>query len=121
MKAFTHRLMLPALLLIAGCYYDVEEEIYPRTGCQTEDLSYTRDIAPLLQRQCLDCHRASANFGNVTLEGYDNVLRYVESGQLLGVIRHEPGFSPMPKDRPQLVACEIEKIETWIADGAPDN
>ncbi len=104
-----------------GCYYDVEEDIYPSLECTTTDVTYSGTIAPLLTNNCLACHSATANFGNVTLEGYDQLKFYVDNGQFLGAVRHESGFSPMPKNQPQLVSCDIEKIEAWIADGAPNN
>ena len=32
---------------------------------------------------------AANNFGNITLEGYENLKNYVDNGQLLGAIKHE--------------------------------
>jgi len=108
-------------LCMLSCYYDVEEEIYPYLNCETDMMSYQSDILPILQSNCYRCHGAANNFGNITLEGYEKVRNYVNSGQLIGAIKREPGFSPMPKDRAQLLLCNIEKIEAWIADGAPNN
>lgn len=105
---------------IPSCYYDVEEELYP-DGCLTEAASYTMDVLPILRNNCFSCHDQSANFGNVTLEGYDKVLEFVNNGELLGAIKHEDGFAPMPQNAAQLVACDIEKIENWIAEGAKNN
>lgn len=108
-------------LMITSCYYDVEEEIYPMTGCLTEDMSYLMDVLPIIIDNCYVCHDAANNFGGVTLEGYENISVRVSNGQLLGAIRHDPGFSPMPKNEPKLLDCEIEKIEAWIIQGAMDN
>ena len=108
-------------LIITSCYYDVEEEIYPMTGCMTEEMSYSMDILPIVFDNCYACHDAASNFGGITLEGYQNFLARVTSGQLLGAIKHEPGFSPMPNNAPKLLDCEIEKIEAWIIQGAMDN
>ncbi len=104
-----------------GCYYDKEEEIYPMIDCVTSDMSYSSDILPILISDCYGCHKADANFGNVTLEGYEEVLKYVNNGSLLGSINHEGGYSPMPKNSAKLVDCELEKIAAWINDGAPNN
>jgi hypothetical protein len=117
--------MFWALLLIvgfgSGCYYDVEEELYPDTGCRVQNMSYQADILPILTSRCYVCHSAAANNGGISLEGYASLQRYVDNGQLLGAIRHDGGFSPMPKNAPQLPACQIEQIQAWIATGAPDN
>lgn len=112
---------LPLLLGLSACYYHVEEELYPDLGCATENVTYSGTILPILDTNCFICHNQATNEGNVTLEGYDNLLMLVDSGRLLGAIRHEPGFFPMPQNQPQLVACTIEKIEAWINSGAPNN
>lgn len=107
--------------LATACYYDVEEEIYPTLECVTENVNYSEEILSIISTNCYSCHNAASNFGNVTLEGYAALKARVDNGQLLGVIRHESGFSPMPKNQPQLVDCDIAKIEVWVAAGAPNN
>lgn len=109
------------VISFSSCYYDVEEELYPSIECATLDMSYQSDILPILMADCYACHSASANFGNVTIEGYDALVRYANDGSLLGVIKHASGYSPMPKGGAKLLDCEIAKIETWINDGALDN
>ena len=108
-------------LFFSSCYYDVEEELYPDVNCDVENVGYTDTVIPILQTNCYSCHDAANNFGGITLEGYVQLKKYVENDQLLGVIRHETGYSPMPKNAPQLLECEIEKIEVWINNGAPNN
>lgn len=109
------------LSLLTGCYYDSEELLYGTDECTTENVTYSADVLPLIVTNCYRCHDAANNFGGVTLEGYDRLRTYVDNGQLLGAIRHTPGFSPMPKNEPQLVECNIEKIATWVAAGAPND
>ncbi len=104
-----------------GCYYDSEEDLYPQSECVTTNLSYLSDIQPIVQSRCYGCHSAAANLGGITLESYEELKNYIDSGQLEGVINHESGYSPMPKDQPKLPSCEIDKIAAWIADGALNN
>lgn len=113
--------MLGTMIFLGACYYDNEEELYPPTDCRTENMSYQSDVVPIISNNCYVCHSAIANNGDVTLEGYDEIKKYVDSGQLMGAINREPGFSPMPQDGPKLNDCSISKIESWIADGAPNN
>lgn len=114
-------LAIIALVLLAGCYYDVEEELYPSIECDTIDMSYQNDILPIIQDNCYRCHDQANNFGNVTLEGYDNLKTYVNNGKLLGAIKHEAGFSFMPRNEAPLLDCQIAKIEQWINKGALNN
>lgn len=113
--------LVSVALLASGCYYDVEEELYPTIECQTTDMSYMDDILPIIESNCMVCHSAAANFGNITLEGYTQLRKYVDDGSFVGAIRHEGGYSPMPKNQAKLLNCEIEKIEAWVADGSLDN
>lgn len=113
--------ILAALAVLSSCYYDSEEDLYPELGCSTDDMSYVNDILPIIDQNCMVCHSASANFGGVTLEGYDALKIWVDNGRFLGSIRRDPGFSPMPQGQPQILQCNIEKIESWINDGAPNN
>lgn len=113
--------LLASLLTLSACYYDVEEEIYGTTECNLEDITYNATVLPIIEDNCYRCHDAANNFAGITLEGYDRLKILVDNGDLLGVIKHEAGFSPMPKNEPQLLECEIEKIEAWVAAGAPNN
>lgn len=117
------KILIPLLITVSfgSCYYDVEEELYPTLECDTENITYSGDVLPIIESNCFSCHNQAANFGGITLEGYENLQRVATDGRLLGVIRHEPGFSPMPQGAPQLPECEIAKIERWISEGAPDN
>lgn len=109
------------LLFFSSCYYDNEEELYPNTNCDTSMVTYSGEVLDILNLNCMSCHSAAVNQGGVTLEGYANLKIYVDNGKFLGAIRHDSGFSQMPQGAPQLPTCNIEKIEAWINQGAPDN
>ena len=108
-------------VFIQACVYDNEEELFLEGGCNSNDQSYNEDILPLIQANCYRCHDAARNFGGVNLEGHDQLQKFAESGDLLGAIRHDSGYSPMPKDAARLDDCIIERIEAWVNDGAPNN
>lgn len=120
----TFYLLISISLLISSCYYDNEEELYPSVVCNTQNVSYKSDIQPILTSKCLLCHsNASApSIGNnIMLEGYNNLKVYVNNNKLLGSVMHSNGFSPMPKGGSKLVDCDLQKIESWINAGSPDN
>lgn len=115
-------ILLMLSLIITSCYYDVEEELYPfQTDCETTNMSFVADIIPILETNCYSCHNQANVFGGVILENHAQVKSYVDNSTLLGVIRHDAGFSPMPKGGNKLLDCDISKIEAWITDGALDN
>ena len=126
MKIYSLNSLLLAIMLWVGalsqgCYYDIEEELYPDTGCATDNVTYSGVIAPILETNCYVCHSAAAQLGGIILEGYDQLMVHVNSGALLGALNHQSGFSPMPQNQAQLPECQIEKISVWIQDGALNN
>lgn len=120
-KQFLSIIALGAILIAGGCYYDVEEDLYPEVNCITTNQSYASDIVPILQTNCYICHGQGVGLGNVTLQGYANLKFYVDNGKIVGVINHDSRFPAMPQGAAKLSACNIDKIEAWIADGALDN
>lgn len=113
--------LIGMVVFFTACYYDNEEELYPPTNCITENMSYQTNIVAILERNCYVCHSTAANNGNVTLDNYDDLIVYVNNGKLLGAINREPGYSPMPQNAGKLPDCDIAKIESWVAAGAPNN
>ncbi|MBU3928662.1 MAG: hypothetical protein KKB74_12720 [Bacteroidetes bacterium] len=64
-----------------------------------------------------------AYFIDVNLHILKIILNYegVNNGSLMGAIRHESGWSPMPKNTNQLDDCTIRKLEIWVANDTPNN
>lgn len=122
MKPLTLLLAFILLITISGCYYDIEQELYPNAGaCDTSLVTYSGTVSVIMQQSCLSCHSIASAQGNVILATYNDVKNYAQSGVLAGVINHSGGFSPMPKGGNKLRACDIRKIELWIANGMPNN
>jgi hypothetical protein len=114
---------LSATLFLWACTYHNEEELYKEldTGCNSTSISYATDIVPLLQSNCYSCHSLAASQGGISLEGYSRIKNFADNGRLIGAVSHAAGYSPMPKNGSKLPDCEINKIRSWINDGAPDN
>jgi mono/diheme cytochrome c family protein len=91
------------------------------TECDTINVTYASTIRPILQNSCLGCHSGTAPSGGIPLETHSDVLAVVNNGKLLGSIRHEQGYSTMPKGGAKLNDCYITQIEKWINNGAPNN
>ncbi len=113
------------MTLLTSCYYDKEEELYGVTPCQTQNISYSTNVLPVLQAQCYSCHGASTaatNGAGINLEGYTALSAYLQANQktFLGAIKQEVGYAPMPKGG-RLDNCTISQIESWINAGYPNN
>lgn len=90
-------------------------------NCDSNNFAFAAGIQPLLNQYCTGCHSGAAPSGGVTLNNYSGVSTVANNGKLLGVIRHQPGFPPMPQGGNQLSACQIRQVEKWVAAGAPNN
>jgi len=122
-KRFSSVLALVAtILLLNGCYYDIEEDLYPPVGnCDTAGVTYSGTVVPLLQAQCVTCHGVDLASGNIKLDTYSSVKTVVDNGKLYGSISFSSGYSAMPKGGNKLNNCSIIKIKAWIDAGAPNN
>lgn len=110
------------LLFLPGCYYDKEELLYPDgQNCDTTNVSYSAVVAPILQARCNGCHGGTFPSAGIDLTSHQNVVIYAEAGSLLGSIKHNQGFSPMPQSAPKIPQCEINRISAWINQGMLNN
>lgn len=113
------------VVTLSNCYYDSEEKLYPvlSTSCDLENVTFAATIKPILQASCYTCH-SNSNYVNqgsgIKLENYDDV-KIQASGRLMGSIKHDPGFSPMPNGGGKITDCEINQIQKWIDNGMPNN
>lgn len=112
---------MAVVILTMACSKENEQTLIQETLCQLDTLSYSKQIRPIVTQRCLPCHDNLQAQGGYILDNYSDISAEALNGVLLGVIRHENGYSPMPKDAPSMPACEISAIEKWIAQGAPNN
>ncbi|NNJ54618.1 MAG: hypothetical protein HKP14_00720 [Bacteroidia bacterium] len=61
------------------------------------------------------CHTSGAMIGS--LEGYADANTFAGYGRMLGAVKHEMGYSPMPKNSAKLSDTDIATLESWINDG----
>lgn len=102
--------------LLNACYYDNEEDLYlGNTACDTLNMSYTSNVAPIFAAQCNNCHSGGAPSGNISTDNYTNVKANIS--RIKGAINHTSGFSAMPQGGSKLGDCELLKINAWINQG----
>jgi len=95
------------------------------------EINFKEQVAPILVKNCIECHNSSVTKGNLnletlasTLKGGDEgkaiVLGKPEESQLyLKIIEGENKKKPeMPRKKPALAKVDVEKIKAWIEQGA---
>ncbi len=106
-------------LLSSGCYYDIEEELYPDSFCDTENVTWTADVQPLISSNCAisGCHVSGAQTPD--LSTYAAVKVAADAGAILArAINADP--SPMPPTG-LLPNCDRQALKAWLEAGAPNN
>ncbi len=95
----------------------------------SDEVTFSRDIAPILQRSCQNCHRP-AGVAPMPLVTYRQVRRWASRIKEKTAIRDRAGAMPPGymekdigiqhfKDDPSLSESEIAAIATWADNGAP--
>lgn len=118
-------------LLLLSCFF-VSPVSADQTDPGNDRVSYARDIAPILRRNCVSCHRTKQAEGGLSLETSKGIGAGGDSGEL--IVSDSPESSllyarviddddPMPPDdntvgAKRLSQDERELLRTWIAQGA---
>ncbi len=94
---------------------------------QEADVSFHRDVLPILRVNCFSCHKPNKAKGGVDLTTHNAFLRGGDTGPIIAagdakkskLIESICGEEPeMPKDAEPLSAREIALISRWITQGA---
>lgn len=115
-----------ASYFFGGCQYNKADVIYP---CDTVNIKYSVEIKAILDANCRNCHGPdpSENINSgINLYDYSQISYFAldgncDVGSLASAVTRNGCVSFMPKGQPKLSDCDINKIVSWVNDGAPDN
>lgn len=105
-------------------------------GCGPREVSFSKDVMPILQASCLECHKAGGE-GQVKtglqLDSYDNLMKGTRFG---AVVKPGSGLSSpfnqvvegrvdasirMPHGGKQMPPAQTETLRNWVDQGAKNN
>lgn len=113
------------LFFVSACSSDSEEDLLGVEECSETNISFSQKVLPIMNESCAfpGCHAANIPAAGINLSSFESITAYFTTDQdrFLGAIRHESGYSPMPKSNDKLSDCNLYYIETWIAEGASNN
>ena len=91
------------------------------TSCDSSEVTFSTVIYPLIELKCQGCHSGGEPEADLLLTSYGSISSIALDGRLYNSITGSNGAELMPFGASPLSACEINQIETWINEGAPDN
>ena len=103
-----------------GCIAPSWEELKGRVEDQ---ITYTRDIAPILFANCTECHREGA-VAPFPLENYEHAKRWAQMISYVTEQRIMPPWKPVEgfgefNDERVLSDHQISLIQEWVSNGTP--
>jgi WD40 repeat protein len=102
-------------------------------AAKSAQVSYHREVLPVLQARCQGCHQPAKAGGKLDLTTFKNLLSEGESGSiaivpgkpdesyLIEQITPDKGEAAMPQGQKPLGDSEIALIRRWIEEGAKDD
>ena len=122
--------LIPRTLLLVSLLILVPGELIPTQGQTPEQVSYYKQIRPILQQNCQGCHQPAEPNGGLVVTSYE---AFQEGGMggasfIPGnpedsmIMEYISGEDPlMPQEGDPLTAAEVELFSRWIAESALDD
>lgn len=101
---------------------------------EPEQVSYYRDVRPILQQHCQGCHQPAKAQGGYVMTSYADLLKKSDrdnpgivpgkadkSELYLQIVPHEGKPPRMPREKEPLTDRDVRLIKRWIEQGAIDD
>ena len=121
MKVQVFLLVLLAMLSTSSCYYDNAEQLYGSGASCDSVATWTIDVQPLIQSQCLSCHQGASASGGLDLSTHSLVQNSVLNGSMLDRINRSAGDPLAMPPGGSLSECSKAKVRVWKRAGALPN
>src|SRR5580765_3490979 len=124
-----------ALLLLVGLTFHTfaGETTRSNPPAQSPQISYYRDVRPILQANCQGCHQPAKAKGGYVMTNFKGLLAggenegaavvpaHPEKSAILKMVTPQDGEVRMPKGKTPLSEGEVALINSWIQQGAEDD
>jgi len=118
MKKYIYRTGIVAIALTAVLYFATADN-----NAKTGNVTFTRDVAPIIYKNCAECHR-QGEIAPMSLLTYQEVRPWAKSIRERVAERSMPPWFADPQhgkwaNDPRLTQAEIDTITAWVDAGAP--
>lgn len=118
-------LSILALLLVASF---AALKIGPINTAPPVEVSFTRDVQPILASRCARCHFGEFTSAELHMDTYASLMTGSENGPVIvagnankSLLAQKISSGEMPKRGPKLTPAQVQIIVDWINAGAPNN
>lgn len=108
-------------LYLSSCSKESADRLAGANSCDTTNVSYSKQILPILQDNCYTCHQGNNSFSGIDLSNFATLQTHVKNGDLKSAVTHTGSVTPMPYQLPMLPSCEVNTIVAWVDQGALNN
>jgi hypothetical protein len=91
-------------------------------------VSFSKDIAPILQNTCISCHGGDRTEKSLDLKTFASLMAGSENGAVItpgdaanSLLIQKVQSGNMPKRKPKLPADQIQMLVDWVNAGAQNN
>jgi len=96
----------------------------PLAAEDTKEVTFAKDVQPILRTSCIGCHNANKKKANVDVSSYASIQKIVtvekpDDSKLFKCISGVKGTKQMPPNRP-LPEDKVATIKSWITAGAKE-
>jgi hypothetical protein len=120
-RLFSGIFIATALGMVSSCYYDNAEHLYGTGGTCDSTATWTADIEPMIQVQCVICHQGASASAGLDLSSHAGVQNSTLNGALMDRIQRGSGDPlVMPPGGP-MNSCNQAKFRVWERGGALPN
>lgn len=102
-------------LVLFSC---TKEKVTPIDPACTSIISFSNDILPIIEANCVSCHDQGNASGGYNLSTYSKIS--ANASAILGSMKGN-GYQLMPQGGPALPDSIIMKFSCWIQQGKLDN
>lgn len=101
---------------LASCLTNVDEEIQLDPGVEDPcaDITFTMNVKPIIDNNCVGCHSTTGSASFLNLESYETVTANAARVKSEVVSRDMPIGGSLTNE-------EIQAISCWVDAGAPNN
>lgn len=107
------------LFIGTGMLYScTREKVTPIDPQCTTTISFSNEVLPIMEANCVSCHQPGNTSGGYDLSSYASIA--ANANAILGSMKAN-GYQLMPLGGPALADSTIQKISCWISQGKQDN